>query len=73
MHNYPIENTGQFNHSRGYSNDEMAGKFKKKNGRLVQDHIGQLNNISYNQTTKGGQTSMTINPGQLPQPSPMMI
>lgn len=37
MMNYPIESQNQFNHSRGYSNEDasMATKFKKKNGRLV--------------------------------------
>ena len=35
-------------HQRGYSQmdaNEMSSKFKKKNGRLVQDHIpgGQMN------------------------------
>ena len=32
----------QHNISRGYSGDEMANKFKKKNSRLAADHLGQM-------------------------------
>lgn len=44
------------NHSRGYSNiegGELSSKFKKKNGRLVQDHVGNTNLIQQQMATSG--------------------
>jgi hypothetical protein len=50
MQNYPLDGPGSqnpnYNYSRTHTHQEaaehqasLAGKFKKKNGRLVQDHI----------------------------------
>jgi hypothetical protein len=38
------KNSNLINHQRGYSNDDpsIMNKFKKKNGRLVNDHLGQI-------------------------------
>jgi hypothetical protein len=57
MSNYPNQEqpkgatTGQ-QYQRGYSNEDasLANKFKKKNGRQLQDHLGQFQNHNMNQS-----------------------
>lgn len=69
MSNYPNQEqakgtaSGQ-QYQRGYSNEDasLANKFKKKNGRQLQDHLGQFQNHSMNQSM---QNNAMINQSQL--------